>query len=172
MHVDRSAAEPEGVDTAQFRQVMSRLASGVTVVSIDDGGVWHGMTVNAITSVSLDPVLMLFCCERTAAMHDPLLRVGSWAVSVLTSAQEDASRWFATRERAGEDQFSGWRVRSGSLTHAPILGDALAWFECRTTATYDGGDHTIVVGEVLDLGIDNDSDPLVYFRRGYTTVQQ
>src|SRR3954452_4286607 len=163
--------DPAGVDVAHYRRVMSRLASGVAVVSTAESGMRHGMTVNAIVSVSLDPVLMLFCCERDASMHDPLLRVGTWAASLLTAAQEDTSRWFATRERAGEDQFDGRPVRAGAHSGAPILTDALAWFECRTWATYDGGDHTIIVGEVLAMAIDNDAEPLVYFRRGYRTVR-
>jgi flavin reductase (DIM6/NTAB) family NADH-FMN oxidoreductase RutF len=158
------------LDPADYRHVMSRLASGVTVVSADDGGRRHGMTVNAIVSVSLDPLLMLFCCERRAALHDPLLRAGVWAVSVLTASQADVSRCFATREQPGEDQFTQWQTRQGDATGAPILSDALAWFECRTWATYAGGDHTIVVGEVVAAGVQHDVEPLVYFRSDYTTA--
>jgi flavin reductase len=172
VHAERPAVGPAAVDAGQFRHVMSRLASGVTVVSVVDDGHRHGMTVNAIMSVSLEPVLMLFCCERDSAMHDPLLRTGSWAASVLSSEQEEASRWFATREGDGHDQFDGWPVRPGRHTGAPILTDALAWFECRTWQTYDGGDHTIVVGEVLDLALENDVAPLVYFARGYPRLAE
>jgi len=130
------------------------------------------MTVNAIVSVSLDPVLVLFCCERDSAMHEPILRVGRWAVSILSSAQEQASRWFATREADGKDQFDRWPVRTGEHTGAPILTDALGWLECRTWQTYDGGDHTNVVGEVLDLALTSDEAPLVYFARGYPRLAE
>jgi flavin reductase len=161
------------VTPAAFRHVMSRLAGGVTVVAaVDAEGKAHGMTVNALTSVSLDPVLVLFCCERDSSLHEPVLSSGRWTVSVLAAEQEKLSDWFAARERHGTDQFAGLAVRKGAHTDVPILGDALAWLECRTWATYDGGDHTIVVGEVLDLGLGpTDTDPLLYFRRGYGTLR-
>src|SRR3954449_12338867 len=102
------------IEPAEFRAVMSRFASGVTVVSTaDDAGRAHGMTVNALTSVSLEPLLVLFCCEKDASLHAPLLRSGTWAVSMLTAQQVDVSDWFATRERRGTDQFAALAVRSG-----------------------------------------------------------
>src|SRR4051812_10777872 len=136
---------------------MSRLAAAVTIVStVDVDGSRHGMTVNSLTSVSLDPLLVLFCCEKDASLHEPLLRSGSWAVSMLSSAHEEASRWFATRERRGTDQFARLEVTPGAVTGAPIVAGSLGWVECHTWATYDGGDHTIVVGSVLALGCDED----------------
>ncbi|HET6818201.1 MAG TPA: flavin reductase family protein [Mycobacteriales bacterium] len=159
---------------AHFRQVLSRLATGVTVVATaEPDGRRHGMTVNSLTSVSLDPLLVLFCCERDASLHDPVLRTGTWAVSLLSAEQEAVSRWFTNRERRDRDQFADLDVRAGDATGAPLLAGALGWLECRTWATYDGGDHTIVVGEVLDLAIGaDDADPLVYFHSRYCTVDQ
>src|SRR3954453_19766282 len=119
---------------------MSRFASGVTVGSpVDAAGHAHGMTVNSLTSVSLDPLLVLFCCEKDATLHEPVLRTGGWAVSMLPARHEDAARWFAARERRGTDQFARFDVRPGAVTSSPILNGALAWLECRTWATYDGG---------------------------------
>lgn len=150
---------------------MSRLATGITVVSVLADGQRHGMTVNSFTSVSLDPLLVLFCCEHEAAIHEPLLEAGAWAVSMLAADQDDVSRWFATHERAGEDQFDGQPTRPGPHTGAPLLSEGLAWLECRTWATYDGGDHTIVVGEVVGLEVAERDDPLVYYRGAYGTVK-
>ena len=130
-------------------------------------GIRYGMTVNSLTSVSLEPTLMLFCCERDASLHDPVLAAGVWAVSVLPAEQQKVAAWFATRGRPGVDQFSGQSATPGAVTGAPVLDGALAWFECRTWATYDGGDHTIVVGEVLDLGCGDDAAGLLYFRGAY-----
>src|SRR3954471_8755632 len=151
---------------------MSRFASGVTVVSTaDDTGRAHGMTVNALASVSLDPLLVLFCCEKDASLHAPLMQSGKWAVSILTARHADVARWFAARERRGTDQFAALDVWVGGHTAAPILAGALAWLECRTWATYDGGDHTIIVGEVVAAGVGNDAaDPLIYFRSSYRSV--
>lgn len=149
---------------------MARYATGVAVVATEHDGVRYGMTVNSLTSVSLDPVLLLFCCERDASLHEPVLAAGTWAVSVLSAAQQDVATWFATRGRPGVDQFDGRSARPGGATGAPVLDGALAWFECRTWATYDGGDHTIVVGELLDLGCGSDAAALLYYRSAYAAT--
>jgi flavin reductase (DIM6/NTAB) family NADH-FMN oxidoreductase RutF len=149
---------------------MARYATGVSVVATEHEGVRYGMTVNSLTSVSLEPLLMLFCCERDASLHAPVLATGRWAVSVLSAAQQDVASWFATRGRPGVDQFDGRSAHAGGATGAPVLDGALAWFECRTWATYDGGDHTIVVGELLDLGCGADDPALLYFRSAYTAT--
>ena len=162
------APEPsKGFDPHDYRHAMARYATGIAVVTTQHDGVRYGMTVNSFTSVSLDPVLTLFCCERDASLHGPLLRSGTWAVSVLSAAQQDVAAWFATRGRPGVDQFEGRSARPGAATGAPVLADPLAWFECRTWATYDGGDHTIVVGEVVNLGCGDDAPGLLYFRSAY-----
>lgn len=157
-------------DPTAYRHAVSRFATGVTVVSTSHDGVRYGMTVNSFTSVSLDPVLVLFCCERDSSLHDPLLASGVWGVSVLTAAQQSVSQWFATRGSRGVDQFDSWSCRLGEVTGSPLLDDALAWFECRTWATYEGGDHTIVVGEVVELGVGDDSPPLLWDRGTYRTL--
>jgi flavin reductase (DIM6/NTAB) family NADH-FMN oxidoreductase RutF len=149
---------------------MARFATGVSVVATSRDGVRYGMTVNSLTSVSLEPTLMLFCCERDSSLHEPLLAAGVWGASVLAAAQQPLAAWFATRGEPGVDQFDGKDVRAGRLTGAPLLNRSLAWFECRTWATYDGGDHTIVVGEVLDLGCEGDAPALLYFRSAYGTT--
>jgi flavin reductase (DIM6/NTAB) family NADH-FMN oxidoreductase RutF len=149
---------------------MARYATGVSVVAAVHDGVRYGMTVNSLTSVSLHPTLMLFCCEHDASLHQPLLAAGSWAVSVLSGSQQAVAAWFATRGRPGVDQFDGQAARPGVITGAPVLDGALAWFECRTWATYDGGDHTIIVGEVLDLGCGEDLPGLLYFRSDYSAT--
>ena len=149
---------------------MARYATGVSVVATLHDGVRYGMTVNSLTSVSLDPLLTLFCCERDASLHGPVLASGTWAVSVLSAAQQDVAAWFATRGRPGVDQFEGQAAHPGAATGSPVLDGALAWFECRTWATYDGGDHTIVVGELLDLGCGDERPGLLYFRSAYSST--
>ena len=165
------AAQPSRrFDPHAYRHAIARYATGVSVVATVHEGVRYGMTVNSLTSVSLEPTLMLFCCERDASLHDPVLASGSWAVSVLPAEQQDVAAWFATRGRPGVDQFNGQTASPGGVTGAPVLAGALAWFECRTWATYDGGDHTIVVGEVLDLGCGEDAPGLLYFRGAYAAT--
>jgi flavin reductase (DIM6/NTAB) family NADH-FMN oxidoreductase RutF len=158
------------VDPVAFRHVVGRFATGVTVVTTVADGRAHGMTVNSFTSVSLDPLLVLFCCEHDAALHAPVLAAGAWAVSVLAADQQEVAAWFATRAEPGVDQFAGWASRPGPVTAAPLLDGALGWLECRTWATYDGGDHTVILGEVVGLQTGADAAPLLYFRSSYGTT--
>jgi flavin reductase (DIM6/NTAB) family NADH-FMN oxidoreductase RutF len=165
------ADEPsQPVDATGFRRVVAHYATGVSVVSTVWDGVRYGMTVNSFTSVSLDPVLVLFCCEHEATLHAPLLASGSWAVSVLGVDQEPLAREFAVHGQPGVDRFASVASRAGACTGAPLVEDALAWLECRTWATYDGGDHTIVVGEVVSMRSGADGAPLLYYRSRYRTV--
>ena len=162
-------AGPSELSASDYRHVVSRFATGITVVSTVAGGRRHGLTVNSFTSLSLQPLLAMFACELDAALHEPLMRSGLWAVSVLAAEQQPAAAYFATRERPGPgpDQFDGWPNRPGPVTGAPLLDGALAWLEFRTWKTYDGGDHTIVVGEVVGMEAGADGPPLLYFRSDY-----
>lgn len=161
-----------GVDPADFRRAASCFATGITVVSARADGVDHAMTVSAFTSVSLDPVLVLFCAEKLARFHDAVLASGSWAVSVLGADAEKAARWLATRGRPLEGQLDAFRHHPGPLTGAAVLDDALAVLECRTTAVHDGGDHSIIVGGVLSVSEPQpDAEPLLYYRSRYRRLR-
>lgn len=138
-----------GVDPAAFRRAAGQFATGIVVIAATVDGVAHAMTVSAFTSVSLDPVLVLFCVEKVARFHDSVLAAGTWAVSVLDEDSEKAARWLATRGRPLEAQLEGHPHHPAPATGAPVLDSALSVLECRTYAVHDGGDHTIVVGEVL-----------------------
>lgn len=158
----------EGVDPAEFRRVLGRFATGIAIVTTVADEVDHAMTVNAFTSVSLDPLLVLFCAEKVARFHDAVLDSGRWAVSVLGEDGQDASRWFATRGRPLLGQLDGWPHHRGERTGAAILSTAIAAVECRTRSIHDGGDHTIVVGEVLAVGRPvEDGRPLIYYAGRY-----
>jgi flavin reductase (DIM6/NTAB) family NADH-FMN oxidoreductase RutF len=167
-----TAAVPSSpLDPHDYRHVVGRFGTGVTVVATVQDDIRYAMTVNSFTSVSLEPLLVLFCCERDASLHEPLLASGIWGVTLLSVNQQDEAEWFATRGVPGADQFAGRAATSGPVTGAPLLREGLAWLECRTWATYDGGDHTIVVGEVVDLALGSDESPLLYWRSTYRTVR-
>ena len=140
-----------GVDVGTFRHVARRLPTGIVVVSTRLGGVDHAMTVSAFTSVSLDPLLVLFCAEKIARFHNVVLATGTWTVSILNEESEKTAQWLATRGRPLEGQLDAQPHHPGPVTGAPILSDALAAMECRTTAVHDGGDHSIVVGHVIGV---------------------
>ncbi|WP_241661484.1 flavin reductase family protein [Thermomonospora catenispora] len=166
-------ALPVPVDPAEFRRVVGRFATGVTIVSTVVDGVDHAMTVNAFTSVSLEPLLVLFCAEKIARFHDAVLRSGQWAVSVLPENAQELSTWFATRGRPlGDGRLSEPPFKRGPMTGAPILTEAVATLECRTHAVHEGGDHSIIVGEVLAVDTpDLDARPLLFYEGRYRTVE-
>jgi flavin reductase len=153
------------LDPDRFRDAMSHFASGVTVVTTVQGGIDHAMTANAFTSVSLDPPLVLVCVEKSTRFHQAVALSRSWGASVLSGAQVEAARWLATRGRPLAGQLEQVPHRRGTHTGAALLQDAVCTLECRTWEMYDGGDHTIVVGEVVEVEIGAaDADALVYFR--------
>lgn len=152
------------IEEAEFRRVLGHFATGVAVLAAREGdGPPRGLTANAITSVSLEPPLVLVCVERTADTHDVIDAAGSFAISVLREDDEAMARRFATYET--DAKFDGVAYRA-DVTGAPILDEALAWIDCRVWNQYDGGDHTIFVGEVVGTGAE-DGSPLLYFRGGY-----
>ena len=157
-----AAADPGAV-----RRAAGRFPTGIVVVCTSLLGTGHAMTVSAFTSVSLDPLLVLFCAEKIARFHDAVLDAGIWSVSVLDEESEKTARWLATRGRPLDGQLDLIAHHPGPVTGSPILDAALASLECRTTAVHDGGDHTIVVGEVVGVSEPQDGGPLGYFGGGY-----
>lgn len=144
------------VDQAAFRRAAGQFPGGIVVVTTSAG---HAMTVSAFTSVSLEPPLVLFCAEKIARFHDAVLESGAWAVSILAEDGEKTARWLATRGRPLEGQLGEVAHHPGLVTGAPLLDGALATLECRTFAVYDGGDHSIVVGQVVAVAGPADPPP-------------
>lgn len=135
-----------------LRKVMATFATGVTVLTVG-GGAPQGMTANAFCSVSLDPPLVLCCVTRTARLHEALSTEGHFAVSILSSEQEDAARHFANRSRPhGREQFDSVPWIPGPRTGAPLIAEALAWLECEVVERVVAGDHTVFIGRVTDAG--------------------
>lgn len=156
------------LDRSEFRRVMGHFATGVTIVAArrpaDDAPV--ALTANAVASVSLDPMLALACIERAADSHDVLLESGAFSINILAEDQERLAHRFASLE--GDRKFEGVAYRA-EATGSPVLEDVLAWVDCRIVATHPGGDHTIVVGEVV-AGDAEAEPPLVYYRGGYARL--
>jgi flavin reductase (DIM6/NTAB) family NADH-FMN oxidoreductase RutF len=164
--------DPAAVDQRAFRDAASRFPTGVSVVATTHNGVDHAMTVSAFTSVSLDPVLVLICVEKNARFHQAVLGSGSWAVSVLPGDAEEVSRWFAEKGRPTERQLADYPYHRGPATSMPVLDVATAVLECRTRAVYDGGDHDILLGDVVGLWVDAaPRSPLVYFEGSYRQLR-
>ena len=177
-------AEPPGADPfapvtglsqrvtpEEFRAALGRFATGVSVVTAVADGLDHAMTASALASVSLDPPLVLVCVAHRARFHEAISVAGEWGVSVLPASGSGTAAWFATRGRPLETQLEGFAHFRGPNTGAALLADAIATVECRTWATYDGGDHTIVVGELLAADVRRPSSPpLLHFHGRYHTL--
>ncbi len=154
------------VDGALFRQTMSRYASGVTVVTVLDaeGKPW-ALTANAVSSVSLNPPLILVCIDKKANTYEPLTRAKYFAVNFLEAREEGLALHFA---RHITDKFATVPYEQGA-TGAPLLPHAsIAMIECRMYAQYPGGDHTIVVGEVLSARV-SEGRPQIFYDRQFGT---
>jgi 3-hydroxy-9,10-secoandrosta-1,3,5(10)-triene-9,17-dione monooxygenase reductase component len=155
------------IDAATFRHALGRFPSGVTVVTVrDNDGRDFGMTVSAFASVSLDPPLVLVCIGDDATIAGNVAAAGHFAVSVLAEGQEALAQLFAD---TGADRFAGTEVFRGSSGLA-LLHGAVAHLECAIVARHRGGDHTIVVGEVLAATAVEDGRPLIYHLGAYRRI--
>ena len=153
------------IDGDLFKRVLGSFASGVTIVTTQDGaGGPKGMTVTAFSSVSLDPPLVLICIDRKADSLASLHETGRFAVNILGEGQDEISRRFAAKD---VDRFAGVRVRPGA-TGLPLLEGALGVLECRVVSQHPAGDHIIFVGEVEAAAMEP-AAPLLHFRGRYGT---
>jgi flavin reductase (DIM6/NTAB) family NADH-FMN oxidoreductase RutF len=151
------------VSATEFRAVLRHFPAGVTVVTTRDGqGRPCGLTASAFTSVSLQPPLVLVCVDREATAYPALEAHGWFAVNVLGKSQEYLARQFAA---SNADKFAGVAFHEGQAG-LPLLEDVVATLECRVVYRYDGGDHTIFVGQVEGMSISG-GPALVYFRAAY-----
>ncbi len=154
-----------------FRQALGQFATGVTVVTTQQDGHDHAMTASAFTSVSLQPMLVLVCVEQDSRFHEAIAQAEYWAVSVLARSARPAATWLATRGRPLLGQLTQVPHHRGPQTGQVLLDQALVGLECRTSAQYPAGDHTLVVGEVLAIELpDLAGEPLLYHRGAYAGI--
>jgi len=152
-------------DGKEFRNAMGHFASGVTVVSINNDGEIHGMTANAFSSVSLNPPLVLVCVDHRANSLEYIKKAGYFGVNMLKKEQVDISRKFAKQRLEQEPEFSFRMTKEGT----PLLEGSLTSLNCKVYQTVEAGDHTIFIGEVLDLQLE-EGDPLCFFKGQYTEL--
>ena len=147
---------------------------GVTVVTALHHGVKHAMTATAVCSVSLVPPLILVCVSRISRFHTAIMEADTWCVSLLSADQEQVARHFANRGRDLLSQFDHVPFTPSPKSGTPLIDGALAWMECVTYGRHDGGDHTIVVGELIQasgpaaLEAAERKAPLTYYQGTYS----
>lgn len=154
-------------DPKAFRNALGQFATGVTVITtLDKAGNKLGMTANSFSSVSLDPMLVLWSLAKTSKVFDEFHDAEHFAIHVLNAQQKDISNQFAS---PCEDRFAGVETTEG-IAGVPLLSDYSAVFQCQMEHRYEGGDHIILVGKVLDFENRGD-DPLVFHAGRYAQVE-
>jgi flavin reductase (DIM6/NTAB) family NADH-FMN oxidoreductase RutF len=147
-----------------FKNAMAQWASGVTVVTSVHEGRNVGITASSFSSVSLEPPRILVCIAKHLFTHGVVTHSGVFAVSILGVEHLEWGMRFAGMFPEIEDRFAGINYTTAE-TGCPILPGALGWLDCRVAHAYDGGDHTIFVGEVIAAGAEEDGAPILYFHR-------
>jgi len=151
------------VDGKEFRQVMGRFATGVTVITTRGAdGTPYGLTANAVSSISLDPPLVMISIDKRAESFPRFLESHVFVINVLAAGQESLSNTFA---KSGGDKFAGLSYDTNA-DGVPVFPDTLATIECRIVATHEAGDHVIHLGAV-DRTRTMDVAPLLYFQGHY-----
>jgi flavin reductase (DIM6/NTAB) family NADH-FMN oxidoreductase RutF len=155
-----------GVEASQFRQLLGRFATGVTVVTaLGADGQPVGMTASSVASVSLEPPLLLVAVEHKHDMHDALETAVHFAINILAADQEALARRFAAD---AANRFDGVGYREGRHG-VPLIDGVLAHIECAKQAAVPGGDHTVFFGLVTG-GEVSERRPLLYYRGGYASL--
>ncbi len=154
------------VDAKYFRDTLGCFATGVTIITtVDSEGGPVGLTANSFSSLSLDPPLVLFCLDRNVVSFSAFHSNRHFAVNILGADQEDMARRFA---QSGSEKWNGVGFETWD-TGCPILGGCIANLECNTDSIYEGGDHVIIVGEVVRVA-NGGGTPLAFFRGQYGSV--
>jgi len=160
------------LDSKIYRDIWGGFVTGVTVITTDCDGWLHGMTANGVTSVSLDPLLMLVCVDKETRCHAQLVEAGAFGVSLLGADQQEISNTFAEGADPEQGRLRGVPFHNGP-NGSPILDDSLAYLECRLKEVLDGGDHDIFIGEAVGGEILRPEDPpLVFFRGSYRQLSE
>ena len=154
-------------DPSRYRAVIGRFPTGVAIVTCAGARGPAGMTTNAVTSLSLDPLLLLVCFDNSSRTLPAVRESRRFAVNVLRAGQEELARVFASK-RVARDKFD---AVTHTIEHGvPVLDDALAWVACDLRDLHPGGDHTIGIGAVTHIHAEDGGQPLVWFGGQYTTL--
>lgn len=156
-------------DIELFKKCMGKFATGVTVITIIDphSGEKIGVTINSFSSVSLDPLLVLFSLKKQCYCYDAFLASTHFTINILSSSQEDVAMLF-TRPFGPELWTDLVTTDTHTSTKSPIIKNAISFIECEKYEHYEGGDHTIFVGRVINMHDYNpNNDPLLYYRGAF-----
>ena len=159
----------QAFDPAAFRRALGRFATGVTIVTtVDERGQRYGVTANSYNSVSLDPPLVLWSLAKSSRSLAAFQSCKAFAIHVLSAHQQGLAMTFAGRGE--QDKLAGLNMRAGH-GGVPLFGDCAAHFECESEASFDGGDHVIMLGRVVNFER-CDSEPLLFHDGCFARIHQ
>jgi len=152
------------IDSQIFRATLAQWASGVTIVTAVHNGQRVGITASSFSSVSLEPPRVLICVAKRLHTHKIIEESQAFAVNILSESQQEWGMRFAGKVPEGQDRFAGIEIFTAT-TGSPILPNVLGWLDCRLSAAFDAGDHSIFVGEALAVEAVSVGDPILYHNR-------
>lgn len=153
------------MDDRQFRTAMGKFATGVTVIATDVDGDVHGMTANAFMSVSLDPKLVVISIGEKARILEKIKQSKMFSVNILAANQQELSMIFAGQLKEHRE------VEFGRLDGKPVLNGAVAQIACEVSAEHLEGDHTLFIGKVTDIHLE-DAEPLIFYSGKYRALEE
>ncbi|KAA9021031.1 flavin reductase family protein [Niallia endozanthoxylica] len=152
------------MDDCQFRTAMGKFATGVTVIATEvHGEGTHGMTANAFMSVSLDPKLVVISIGEKAKILNKIKESKTFTVNILSAEQQEVSMIFAGQKKDVEVEFD-------RLDGKPVIPGAVTQIACEVSAEYVEGDHTLFIGKVTDITIDDEAEPLIFYSGKYRSL--
>jgi flavin reductase (DIM6/NTAB) family NADH-FMN oxidoreductase RutF len=164
----RSPASPAASEERRFRDVMGRFTTGVAILTVRTAETVHASTVNAITSVSLRPALLLVCLQHGSTSARLVRQAGGFGLNILGDHQSPVARILAdSRRTGGLAQLADVPFQLSGTTGTPVIDEAIAWIECTVERIIGGGDHDVVFGRVRGLATGREAAPLAFFRGQY-----
>jgi flavin reductase (DIM6/NTAB) family NADH-FMN oxidoreductase RutF len=155
------------MDEATKKTILRHFPYGLYVVTVSHGGEDHGMTANWLTQAAFDPPMVVVAIENTSRTIEMIRDSHHFAINLLLSGQRDLAGKLGRSSEQAPQKLKGIKTKPGPISGTPVLADALGWIECRVVATLPAGDHTLVLGEVLEAGLEHDGAPLTLQEAGF-----
>jgi|SRR5699024_7172911 len=153
------------MDNRLFRNAMGSFATGVTIISTEVDDKTYGMTANAFMSVSMEPKLVVISIDRNAHMLEKIKQCKKYAVNILSETQQDLSMHFAGQKETEHG------VSFSSLGNVPVIDGAMAQVTCEVVGEHEEGDHTLFIGKVTNIQLEENAKPLIFYKGKYRSLQ-
>jgi flavin reductase (DIM6/NTAB) family NADH-FMN oxidoreductase RutF len=156
------------MDTAAKKSLLGHFPYGLFVVTVSHHGNEHGMTANWVMQAAFEPPMVAVAVENTAKTMSMIRDAHHFAVNVLQKGQRDLAGKMGRTSHQAPEKLRGIKTKLAPGSDTPVLADSLGWLACRLVTTLPAGDHTIVLGEVIEAGVEHDSEPLTLKETGFS----